>query len=162
MKIVCAPESYQFAQHESGLEVVLYGSTSDPKRGAIGGAIPATIRRARLVPAPIARDLVSLALSVFAADLAGHRAMSPDGWTRSFDLHIAVSDPDRWSQNKGTVESLLCYLTTDVWEVSFVGGGLVPEAHPKAAPLDVDAAILSRVGSTVWSVRLIVEATERN
>lgn len=80
MRIVCAPEPYDFAQEQSDLSVVLFGTTNDPNKGAIGNGVPATVRRARLAPVSLAWDLVSLALSVFAADLAGHRTTSPDGW----------------------------------------------------------------------------------
>lgn len=142
MKIVCAPKSYDFTQEQSDLSVVLFGTADDPDKGAIGNGVPAVVRRARLKPVPLAWDLVSLALSVFAADLAGHRATSPDGWTRTFDLHVAVSDPVVWSGCKVTVEQLLRFLTTDLWTVSFFGGGLIPEPHPKALPLEVDAAVL--------------------
>ena len=79
---------------------------------------------------------------MFAADLAGHRAQSPDGWTRSFELQIAVSAPEVWTKCERSVENLLRFLTTDIWTVSFIAGGMVPETHPKAVPLDVDAAVL--------------------
>jgi hypothetical protein len=60
MKIVCAPESFDFTQEETDLAVVLYGSTKDPEKGAIGNGVPLAIRRARLAPSSIAWDLVSL------------------------------------------------------------------------------------------------------
>lgn len=142
MMIVCAPESYDFAQQASDLSVVLYQSTNDPKKGAIGATIPGAVRKARLAPAPLAWDLISLALGVFAADLAGHRAQSPDGWTRTFDLRIAVSDPTLWMQSRRTIESLLRFMTTDIWTVSFIAGGPTPQAHPQAEPLEADAALL--------------------
>jgi len=142
MRIVCAPEPYDFAQEQSDLSVVLFGTTNDPNKGAIGNGVPATVRRARLAPVSLAWDLVSLALSVFAADLAGHRTTSPDGWTRTFDLYVAVSDPELWSGYKERVEQLLRFLTTDLWTVSFLGGGLTPEPHPKAKALQVDATVL--------------------
>jgi hypothetical protein len=142
MKIVCAPESFDFTTVVADLSVVLYGSTKDPEKGAIGNGVPLALRRARLAPASIAWDLVSLALSVFAADLAGHRLKSPDGWTRSFDLCVAVSNPELWSGCKESVEQLLRFLTTDLWTISFVAGGVIPIAHAKAKPLEVDAAVL--------------------
>ena len=142
MRILCAPEGFSFDQHEADLSIILYGSTNDPKKGAIGGGIPGAVRKARLVSEPLSWDLISLALSVFAADLAGHRAQSPDGWTRSFELQIAVSAPEVWTKCERSVENLLRFLTTDIWTVSFIAGGMVPETHPKAVPLDVDAAVL--------------------
>ena len=142
MKIKCAPEGFDFDQHETDLSIILYGSTNDPKKGSIGSGIPGAVRKARLVTEPLAWDLISLALSVFAADLAGHRAQSPDGWTRSFDLQVAVSSPAVWMACKQHVENFLRFLTTDIWTVSFISGGVVPKSHPKAVPLDLDAALL--------------------
>ena len=142
MKIVCAPESFDFTTVVADLSVVLYGSTKDPEKGAIGNGVSLVLRRARLAPASIAWDLVSLALSVFAADLAGHRLKSPDGWTRSFDLCVAVSNPELWTGCRESVEQLLRFLTTDLWTISFVAGGAIPIAHAKAKPLQVDAAVL--------------------
>jgi Queuosine biosynthesis protein QueC len=142
VKIVCAPGSYDFAKEKADLSVVLFGTTKDPDKGAIGNGVPLLLRSARLAPASLAWDLVSLALSVFAADLAGHRTKSPDGWTRTFDLHVAVSNPELWSCCKETVEQLLRFLTTDLWTVSFIEDGLTPQPHPKAKPLEVDAAVL--------------------
>ena len=62
--------------------------------------------------------------------------------TRTFDLYVAVSDPELWSGYKERVEQLLRFLTTDLWTVSFLGGGLTPEPHPKAKALQVDATVL--------------------
>ena len=134
MKIVCGPEGFDFDQHEVDLSIILYGSTNDPTKGAIGGGIPGAVRKAWLISEPLAWDLTSLALSVFAADLAGHRAQSPDGWTRSFDLQVAVSAPEVWTSCKQSVENLLRFLTTDIWTVTFIAGGVVPETHPKPLP----------------------------
>src|SRR6185437_1865185 len=142
MKIVCAPESFDFTQEEADLSVVLYGATNDPQKGAICNRVLHTVRSARLTPSSAAWDLVSLALSVFAADLAGHRLTSPDGWTRTFDLRVAVSNPDLWSTCREKVEQLLRFLTTDLWSISFIAGGTTPAPHAKAEPLEVDAAVL--------------------
>jgi hypothetical protein len=139
---MCGPEGFDFDSRQDDLAVVIYGSTNDPSKGYIGGAIKAAVRKQRLAPATLAWDLVTIALSVFASDLAGHRDKSPDGWTRIFELVIAVSDPVAWSANREIVEKLLCFLTTDVWSVSFVEGGEVPEPHAKSAPLEVDATVL--------------------
>ena len=62
-----------------------------------------------------------------AADLAGHRTKSPDGWTRQFELEVAVADPVFWNEHRELVRRILGFLTTDVWSVSFGGGGYSPE-----------------------------------
>jgi hypothetical protein len=92
MKIICAPSDFDFAAARSDLDVVLYGHGTRADQGSVGAAVRETIRRQKLHPAPRAWDLLSIALSVVTADLAGHRDKSPDGWAREFELHVAVAD----------------------------------------------------------------------
>ena len=93
MKLVCAPKDYDFKGTSKVLDVVLYGQADRPTRGSVGAAVTDKMSREKLYAAPRAWDFLSLALSVIAADLAGHRNMSPDGWTREFELDISVGDP---------------------------------------------------------------------
>ena len=86
MKLICAPKDYQFKGSADALDVVLYAHADRPTRGSAGAAITDEIARRNLYPAPQAWDFLSLALAVTAADLAGHRTESPDGWTREFEL----------------------------------------------------------------------------
>lgn len=124
-KIVCAPEGYKFAAGQpSDLEIVLYGHTHSMGRGAVGAAVPSDIRHHKLEPMPRAWDLLSIALSVVAADMGARRDDSPDGWTRQLDLCVAVSDPLFWTTQRDLVKQQLQFLTTDIWNVSFLGGGL--------------------------------------
>jgi hypothetical protein len=44
---------------------------------------------------------------VVTADLAGHRDRSPDGWTREFEVEVAVADPAFWTTQAERLESLL-------------------------------------------------------
>ena len=82
--------------------------------------------RARLEGAPRAWDFLSIALSVVTADLAGRRSESADGWTREFDLTVAVADPAFWSTQAAGLETALKFLSTDRWRLTFVSGGLQP------------------------------------
>ena len=82
MKLVCALEDHDFASDSGGLGIILYGHSSRADLGDAGAAIKDTIHRRKLRPASRAWDFLSIALSVMAADLAGHRDKSPDGWTR--------------------------------------------------------------------------------
>jgi 7-cyano-7-deazaguanine synthase in queuosine biosynthesis len=132
MKLVCALKDYPFAGTGDELEVVLYGHADRPTRGSAGAAVKNQIVREKLHPAKRAWDFLSLALSVTAADLAGYRHTSPDGWTRQFDLEIAVADPIFWNAEREFVEKLLGFLTTDTWQIRFIGGGisLAPDREP--------------------------------
>lgn len=127
MKILCAPTTFSFDGIKADLNVALYAQAPHSDFGSIGEAVAQTIRRRKFSPPPRAWDFLSIALSCFAADLAGHRKRSPDGWTRTFDLSIAVNDPAFWTAQKSTLESMMGFLTTDIWTFEFLEGGY----HPK-------------------------------
>jgi hypothetical protein len=131
-KLVCAQKDFAFRGDAGVLDVVLYGRTDRPTRGSAGNAIREEIAREQLVAAPMAWDFLSIALSVIAADLAGHRSKSPDGWTREFEIQVSVANPEFWTSSRELVQKLLEFLSTDKWSLTFVGGGLSPK-HPRNA-----------------------------
>jgi 7-cyano-7-deazaguanine synthase in queuosine biosynthesis len=126
MKIICAPSNFDFRSAKGDLDIVLYDQAGSPKRGSAGEAIKDEVRRKKLHPAARAWDFLSIALSVVAADLAGHRNKSSDGWTREFDLRVAVVDAAFWNSQAEVLEKMLAFLTTDRWSLSFVEGGFLP------------------------------------
>ncbi|EJB8412391.1 hypothetical protein MW335_002626 [Acinetobacter baumannii] len=132
MKITCALENFNFSKINSDLDVILFEYTQDKSKGCIGAKILRDVYESKLIPHEKAWDLVSIALSVIAADQAGHRKKSPDGWTRNFELTISVIDSIFWNKQKKLLETLLSFLTTDRWELNFVGGGEYPKLHKDA------------------------------
>jgi hypothetical protein len=120
MKLVCAPDMFAFPDDDDVLHVVLYGQPGRSDRGSAGASARYDILRARLEAAPRAWDLLSIALSVVTADLAGLRDRSPDGWTREFDLSVAVADPKFWSTQAAAIQTALAFLTTDRWRIRFL------------------------------------------
>lgn len=70
-----------------------------------------------LQPPPLAGDLLRLAIAAYVADMRVSRAAAFDGWTRDLVLHLFVSDVERWNDLRGTVTTLLMFLTGDRWEV---------------------------------------------
>ena len=109
---------------------------------AAGAAIKDTLRRRKLNPGPRAWDFLSIALTVMAADLAGHRDRSPDGWTRVFELEISVADPAFCSTQAQVLERLLGFLTTDIWRLRFIGGGFQPAPEREIVRPGDDCVVL--------------------
>lgn len=142
MKLVCAPKTYAFPEDADVLRVILYGRPDRPEDGSAGAALMEEILRRKLVAAPRAWDLLSLALSVIAADFAGHRDRSPDGWAREFELEVAVTDPTFWNTQAEVVQAALAFLSTDRWRVRFVGGGMLPERSREQSLPDEDCVVL--------------------
>ena len=142
MKIVCAPKDFDFSHHKADLVVILYGNKDRQTRGGIGAAVMHEIVHHKLRPAPRAWDLLSLALSVMAADLAGHRNRSTDGWTREFELAISVMDTAFWQSQAMLIEKLLAFLTTDRWKIRFYEHGLLPVPDKRPTLPNEDSIVL--------------------
>lgn len=145
MKLVCAPKAHKFdSGPKAPLAIVLYDNADRPTRGSAGAAVSAATLKAGLYADPKAWDFLSLALAVIAADLAGHRRASPDGWTREFELEVAVADPGFWNSQRDLIRSLLGSLTTDRWNVAFMGDGFSPGSPSKPVlPPEDSVALLS-------------------
>lgn len=127
MNIVCAPKEPTIALPSEGdLRVVLYSYADQPTDASIGAAVFDTIKRLKIAPVPRAWDLLTIALSVIAADTGARRNDSPDGWTRQLELQIAVNDPVFWSSQSELLAQQLRFLTTDRWKLNFFDGGILP------------------------------------
>lgn len=157
MKITCALDDYKFGSGRGNLGVVLYGHPTNAKLGSAGAAIKEVIRRRKLHPAPRAWDLLSIALAVVVADLAGHRDKSPDGWTREFEMDIAVGDPVFWKTQAGRLEYLLGFLTTDRWQLRFIDNGfqLAPDREPVYPTEDSVVLLSGGLDSLVGAIDLV-------
>lgn len=138
MKIVCAPHGFNFVPFKADLEVDLYAINKG--RSSVGQAVYWAFHSKKLTPEPRAWDFLSIALSVIASDLTVSRSKSPDGWTREFELTIAVSDPDFWNGQRALLEKMVKFLSTDVWSIAFVGGGFLP-APPKKAVFPTEDSV---------------------
>jgi 7-cyano-7-deazaguanine synthase in queuosine biosynthesis len=134
MRLICGPDTFDKLPAEDGtLRVVLYGQPTGEGQGSAGAAAKSDFLHRRLEAAPRAWDLLSIALSVMSADCAGLRDKSPDGWTRDFELDIAVAEPEFWTTQATDLARMLAFLTTDRWMLRFHPGGLVPP--PPRAPI---------------------------
>jgi 7-cyano-7-deazaguanine synthase in queuosine biosynthesis len=140
MKIVCAPQGYEFQDDDNLLNVVLYANADRQSRGSAGRMIKDEINRQKLLPAARAWDFLSIALAVAAADRAGFRGRSPDGWTRRFELTISVVDQIFWMTQKQAIEQALRILSTDSWNITFVEGGFQP-SPPQSPDLPIEECI---------------------
>lgn len=161
MRLVCAPEDHTFAE-DGALNVVLYGQPEAAEvgrsaRGGAGQAAKADFLRTRLEAAPAAWDFLSLALSVVTADLAEHRSGSADGWTREFDLTVAVANPALWNRQAAAIETALKFLSTDRWRLTFIGGGLQPTPPRDPVRPDEDCVVLLSGGmdSLIGAIDLV-------
>lgn len=124
MRLVASPSTEALSRAQQGeMPVLLYGRTDASDAVSIGAAVKETLERKELCPPQRAWDLLSVALSVIAADNAVRKKQSPDGWTRVLDLSIAVHDVDFWTAEVELLTRLLCFLTGDIWSISIAEGG---------------------------------------
>ncbi|MEJ7928288.1 Qat anti-phage system QueC-like protein QatC [Sphingobium sp. AN641] len=135
----CAPPGTTLP---SGIEIpfVLYGSRPNSATGGIGSTIPSIVNALGLQPSSRAWDFLSISLAVVAADESCTRSKSPDGWTRKIDLTIAVIDPTFWSGVTINLQQALRFVTGDIWNLTFIGGGFLP-APPKPVKTRPEDAI---------------------
>lgn len=159
MKLVCSPQIDGANMIQvCDLEVVLFGRVANPNQGEVGASISEYVKRAGLQAPSRAWDLLSIALSVIAADLAVSRGDSTDGWTREIDLHVAVTDPDFWNSQKLMIEQQLRFLTTDIWQCTFNCGGnpAITPAIPQFPEEDCVALLSGGMDSLVGMLDLVL------
>jgi hypothetical protein len=70
-----------------------------------------------LNPSAIAHDLLNTIITAYTADVRISRADTFDGWTRDIVLHLAVSEPELWTQAASSLKRALSFLTGDHWNV---------------------------------------------
>lgn len=160
MKITCALEDHDFRGNGSDLDLILFGNRKTWEEASAGLAIKSEISSKNLIPAAKAWDLLSIALSLMSADLAGHRRKSPDGWTRQFELTISVIDPVFWNQQTELLSSLFGFLSTDIWQFKFIEGGFLPKPDmAKAVYPKEDSVVLLSGGldSLIGAVDIVQE-----
>jgi len=100
--------------HQSVLRI---GTTSNADISLRG--LAADLEKSGIAPSLVARDLLILATTIFAADTRIQRENGDDGWTREITLSVPVSDPARWNGAKAAIKRALRFLTGDIWELDF-------------------------------------------
>ena len=109
-------------------------------------------------PHPVIRDLIRLAVAVYAADLRVPRRRTDDRWTRDLILYLPVSNVNLWSRARPGLLRLLNFLTGDRWDVEFREAGDT-ETPVSAATEPVDAVCLFSGGldSLVGAIDLLAQ-----
>ncbi|WP_426703131.1 Qat anti-phage system QueC-like protein QatC [Rhodanobacter sp. Col0626] len=122
--------------------VVLF-DTGKPGRDVHAGAdVIRRVKRGCMVVDSLAWDFVAIALSAYAADSSSLRSKSPDGWTREFDLTVAVRHPDVWNNLAEELTRTLAFLSTDRWTIRFIPGGIAPPSPRKPHRPELDDVVL--------------------
>lgn len=144
MRYLSGPRSVLGHSKESTTPILLFEKETSSQIPTAGWSAAAAVRRQNLQPDPAAWDLLAIALSVVVADGENNRSNSPDGWTREFEMDILLNDPDRWEPLAQSFSSALRFLTTDLWTMSYSGGGVLPKAPKKPNyPATDSVALLS-------------------
>ena len=125
MKVICARDPKPLDPTE-GVAFSLFHSPRRHGIGRVASTMPHDVIRAGIQPSSRAWDLLAVALSVAAADHGCLRNSSPDGWTREIQLEVAVTDPIFWETQTSVLETALRFLTNDIWQLTFVSGGVHP------------------------------------
>ena len=125
MKIVCTPLSIA-VKEPLDLQCVLFGRSGLETMGSAGTTLTDDILRFGITPPARAWDLLSIALSAGTADESCLRSLSSDGWTREIDLQVSVQDVTFWQSQRENLQTMLRFLTGDIWNIQFSKGGAAP------------------------------------
>ena len=125
-RYLCAPSGDELVTDVTGGTPIFLFRGGERGQAHAGRSLYDKIRRRRLDPPERAWDFLSIALSIVTADHATLRSESPDGWTRTVELDIAVIDPTFWTSQAEHLARLLAFLTTDRWTLRFHAGGFNP------------------------------------
>ncbi|WLA63765.1 Qat anti-phage system QueC-like protein QatC [Bradyrhizobium diazoefficiens] len=161
MRLLCAPADVGRFDEAGTLRVVLYGQAGVPGRASVGAALRGDVRKERFAPDRRAWDLLSISNSVMVADAAGLRTQSPDGWTREFDLEIAVTEPGFWNGVAPLIADALAFLTTDRWSLRFIAGGAAAPQPARVVrpPQDCVALLSGGLDSLIGTIDLAAAGT---
>jgi len=142
VNFICAPSSFQWDLYPKHQKIVLFSTGTAAQDIHAGAAVIRTIKRRGMAISPAAWDLLTIALSAYAADANVLRAHAPDGWTRQIQLTVAVQFPELWNSLATELSDCLGFLSTDIWEFSFVAGGTPAPVPRKIQDYPMDAAVL--------------------
>lgn len=132
-RVFCGPKDLIPNPRAAGVEYFsMYGHDGLDDVCTVGSTLIEDIKAAGMSPAAAAWDFLSLALAVNAADHALERKDSPDGWTRSIELELALYEPGPFRAATQSIEEALRFLTGDFWQLTFVDGGY-PPPRPRSA-----------------------------
>lgn len=112
---------------DDSMHVWLYGPSPPFEHvGTVGARAYDAATRLLMQPSRAAMDLLSIAMAVTAADTFILRADEPDGWRRTFEMQLPLSDPAPWMPLKSHLEATLQFLSSDIWRFEFTDGGMDP------------------------------------
>jgi len=132
-RVFCGPKDLIPNPREAGVEYFsMYGHDGLEDVSTVGSTLMDDIKAAGMNPSAAAWDFLSLALAVNAADHALERNVSPDGWTRTIELELALYEPGPLQAAAQHIQEALRFLTGDFWQLTFVEGGY-PPPRPKSA-----------------------------
>jgi 7-cyano-7-deazaguanine synthase in queuosine biosynthesis len=154
---VCAPRSSGAHTPDGATRVILYGQRDDGHEASAGQSVRTIVARRKIKPVQRAWDLLSIALSVVAADFGAQRNASPDGWTRELSLEISVAEPDFWNTQADALARALAFLTTDRWSLRFTDGGDQPPdvQAPRAMSEECVTLLSGGLDSLVGAIDLV-------
>lgn len=132
-KVFCGPKDLIPNPRAADVEYFsMYGHDGLGDVCTVGSTLIDDIKAAGMSPGAAAWDFLSLALAVNAADHALERKDSPDGWTRTIELELALYEPGPFQAAAQSIQEALRFLTGDFWLLTFIEGGY-PPPRPRSA-----------------------------
>jgi 7-cyano-7-deazaguanine synthase in queuosine biosynthesis len=104
---------------------------------------------------PLAVDLLRLAVATYGADKSEQRDHERDRWTRTLELRVAVSEPERWRASAQDFESALRFLTNDRWSIRVRSDGEAGGPAEQLFPADAVCLFSGGLDSLTGAIDLL-------
>lgn len=141
--VFCAPKDLIPSLRLPGVAYVsMYTHDGLADVSTVGTSLLQDIKVAGIAPSAASWDFLTLALAVNAADHAVERCLSPDGWTRTIELEVALYEPEPFQRLVEDIQQALRFLTGDFWRLTFTDGGYPPPRPRQRAIGDADCVSL--------------------
>jgi 7-cyano-7-deazaguanine synthase in queuosine biosynthesis len=111
------------------------------------------------LPSLPARDLLNLALAVYAADLRIPRSSAADRWTREVVLHLPVTAVELWRGVLPVLVRTLTFLTGDLWDIQLRSGEVptAPTGESKLKKVETVCLFSGGLDSLIGAIDMLEE-----
>lgn len=132
-------------QHEGAVITLCCGGTPTSELYFDFSSMLKVVRQ----PSETSLDLLLVAATVYSLDRLVSRKQSRDGWQRSFEVAVPVTNASRWSAASDTIEECVRFLSGDDWRMRFFERTCSiirrrrRKRRPRVAPRFVQGAVTS-------------------
>ncbi|WP_299452653.1 Qat anti-phage system QueC-like protein QatC [uncultured Microscilla sp.] len=113
-------ESYDIAEIDGRSKTLHIPFNRELEADVLKQDIFTKLKKQKLRPSALAKDFLHIGLSIYATDqIVSRSKYGYFNWSRSFIVHVPVSNPNIWQEYKQTLEEATSFLSGDEWKFEF-------------------------------------------